>query len=218
MAEESLRNLGLNTYEVKTYLALLGSEKESLQASEVSAASGVPLARIYDIMESLERKGFARIGLGRPTLYQAVAPEEALEAYRTRLRLDLERRMEEFDRMRDALVKEMKRHRRPRAGTKVKDAFSLLDREGVRAALERMVLSARKRVLLLNPPKEDGLRPLLERASAEVRSRTHKGPAGFLVADDELLLWESPEGGEGLWTNSKTLVSLAAWAFEAVGK
>lgn len=217
MAEENLRNLGLNAYEVKTYLALLGTGKESLQASELSAASGVPMARIYDIMESLERKGFARIGLGRPTLYQAVSPEEALEAHRTRLRLDLERKMEEFDRMRDEMAKELKRHRRPRPAGKVKDAFSLLDEEGLRTTLERMALSARKRLFLLNPPREGGLKPLLQRASVSARSLEQKGPAGFLVADDEMLLWES-EGREGLWTNSKSLVSLAAWAFEALEK
>ncbi len=33
MAEENLRNLGLNAYEIKTYLSLLGAGRESLQAS-----------------------------------------------------------------------------------------------------------------------------------------------------------------------------------------
>ncbi|MEM3086387.1 MAG: helix-turn-helix domain-containing protein [Halobacteria archaeon] len=217
MAEEVLRNLGLNAYELKTYLALLGAGKESLQASELSTASGVPMARIYDIMESLERKGFVRIGLGRPTLYQAVPPEEALEAHRARLRIEMERRLEEFDHMRDEAVKELKRHRRARPAAKVKDAFSLLDEEGLRTSLERLALSARKRLLALNLPREGGVKALLSRASAPARSQEQKGVAGFLVADDEMLLWDS-EGREGLWTNSRTLVSLAAWAFEARSK
>jgi sugar-specific transcriptional regulator TrmB len=215
MAEEVLRNLGLNAYELKTYLALLGAGKESLQASELSAASGVPMARIYDIMESLERKGFVRIGLGRPTLYQGVPPEEALEAHRARLRLDMERKLEEFDHMRDEAVRELKRHRRARPAAKVKDAFSLLDEEGLRTSLERLALSARKRLLVFNPLRE--AKPLLSQASVSAKSREQKGVAGFLVADDEMLLWD-PEGREGLWTNSKTLVSLATWAFETNSK
>ena len=48
---------GLNSYEAKLYVALLG---QSMKATEAARASGVPLSRTYDTLRSLEKKGFVR--------------------------------------------------------------------------------------------------------------------------------------------------------------
>jgi HTH-type transcriptional regulator, sugar sensing transcriptional regulator len=74
-----LAQLGLNAYEARAYLALLG--KESFSASQVADLSGVPRQRIYDILASLVDQGLAVSRPGRRgTKYAAVAPGVALQA------------------------------------------------------------------------------------------------------------------------------------------
>lgn len=72
-----LTQLGLNVYEAKAYLALLG--KDSFTAPQVADVSGVPRQRIYDILASLVERGMAISRPGRQgTKYAAVAPTTAL--------------------------------------------------------------------------------------------------------------------------------------------
>lgn len=67
----------LNIYETKVWLALLG--KGLASAGEVAEASGVPRSRTYDVLESLEKQGFAISKIGKPAKYIAVKPGIILE-------------------------------------------------------------------------------------------------------------------------------------------
>ena len=67
----------LNIYETKVWLALLG--KGVASAGEVAELSRVPRSRTYDVLESLEKKGFAIIKLGKPVKYIGVKPNLILE-------------------------------------------------------------------------------------------------------------------------------------------
>ncbi len=72
----ALATLGLTDYEIRTYLALL--EQGPLTALQISSDSGIPYSRVYDVLKSLEKKQFVTAGRGRPTLYVAKSPDEAL--------------------------------------------------------------------------------------------------------------------------------------------
>ncbi|MDO8556110.1 MAG: helix-turn-helix domain-containing protein [Nanoarchaeota archaeon] len=54
-----LRELGLNVYESRVYESLVKIGKGS--ATKLSALSGVPYGRIYDVLESLVSKGLVRL-------------------------------------------------------------------------------------------------------------------------------------------------------------
>ncbi|MGB9636524.1 MAG: TrmB family transcriptional regulator [Thermoplasmata archaeon] len=74
-----LEELGLSPYEAKAYLGLIrGGEITAIQVSEIS---GVPKTRVYDILMTLERKGFCQSHPGKVTKYLAIAPEIALKGY-----------------------------------------------------------------------------------------------------------------------------------------
>ncbi|MEM1535999.1 MAG: helix-turn-helix domain-containing protein [Candidatus Pacearchaeota archaeon] len=73
-----LRKLfGLNLYEVKVWTALLSRGVST--AGELSDISGVPRSRTYDILESLEKKGFIVMKLGKPIKFVALRPTEVVE-------------------------------------------------------------------------------------------------------------------------------------------
>lgn len=67
----------LNIYETKAWLALLS--KGIATAGEIAIISGVPRSRTYDVLESLEKRGFAVIRVGKPVKYIAVKPTEVVE-------------------------------------------------------------------------------------------------------------------------------------------
>src|SRR3989338_1863018 len=68
---------GLNIYETKVWLALLN--KGIASAGEIAEMSGVPRSRTYDVLESLEKQGFAMQKIGKPVKYFAVKPTSVIE-------------------------------------------------------------------------------------------------------------------------------------------
>lgn len=73
----------LNIYEVKIWTALLSRGISS--ASELADISGVPRSRCYDILESLEKKGFIMMKIGKPIEYIAIKPEVIIERVRDKI-------------------------------------------------------------------------------------------------------------------------------------
>ncbi|MEM4271552.1 MAG: helix-turn-helix domain-containing protein [Candidatus Pacearchaeota archaeon] len=72
----------LNIYETKVWLALLS--KGIASAGEVAELSGVPRSRTYDVLESLEKRGFAITKIGKPVKYISVKPTEVIEKLKTK--------------------------------------------------------------------------------------------------------------------------------------
>ena len=73
----------LNLYEVKVWTALLS--RGTSTAGELSSISDVPRSRTYDILESLEKKGFIIMKLGKPIQFVALKPEEVIERVKKNL-------------------------------------------------------------------------------------------------------------------------------------
>src|SRR3989338_5153223 len=74
---ELKQHFRLNIYEVKIWTALLSRGIAS--AGELADISGVPRSRCYDVLESLEKKGFIIMKIGKPIKYLALKPEVILE-------------------------------------------------------------------------------------------------------------------------------------------
>ena len=72
-----LKDLNLNSYESKLWIALLSRGVST--TGELSDIANVPRSRSYDVLESLERKGFVVQKIGKPIKYVAIPPEEVLE-------------------------------------------------------------------------------------------------------------------------------------------
>ncbi len=71
------QQFSLNIYEAKIWTALLSRGVAS--AAELAEISKVPRSRCYDVLESLEKKGFIIMKIGKPIEYIAVKPEVILE-------------------------------------------------------------------------------------------------------------------------------------------
>ncbi|MBW2989474.1 hypothetical protein KY358_04110 [Candidatus Woesearchaeota archaeon] len=85
------RYFSLNLYEVKIWTALLSRGVST--AGELSDIADVPRSRSYDVLESLEKKGFVIMKLGKPIKYLAVPPHEVLERVKKNVKDDAKDRI-----------------------------------------------------------------------------------------------------------------------------
>ena len=85
-------------------------------AGELSDIANVPRSRTYDVLESLEKKGFIIRKLGKPIKYIAVPPEEVVERVKAKVRGESDKQLQ--------LINELK-------GSNVLDELSLLHSQGV---------------------------------------------------------------------------------------
>ena len=87
----------LNIYEAKIWSALLS--KGVATAGELSDMSNVPRSRSYDVLESLEKRGFIIMKLGRPIKYLAIKPEEIFKRVKKGLQEKAERDIVNLDKV-----------------------------------------------------------------------------------------------------------------------
>ncbi len=85
----------LNIYEVKIWTALLC--RGVATAGELSDISQIPRSRSYDVLDSLEKKGFVMMKLGKPIKYMAIEPQEIVTRIKDRVQKKSNDRMKELD-------------------------------------------------------------------------------------------------------------------------
>lgn len=81
--KETLRDLGLNAYEVDAYVVLLSYGL--MTAMEISRGARVPYSKIYEVLNSLKEKGWIKSSETRPFKYYPVSPSEATAFTKQRL-------------------------------------------------------------------------------------------------------------------------------------
>ena len=144
----------LNEYEVKIWAALLSRGISS--AGELSEISSVPRSRSYDVLETLEKKGFVMMKLGKPIKYMAIKPEEILK----RVKSGLLRQADEHIKMLDEIK-----------GTELYRDLELLHEQGIKKVdastlsgairgrnkiydqMESMIKNAKKSIIIMTTAK-----------------------------------------------------------------
>tara|TARA_Y100000310_G_C20678973_1_gene814753 strand:- start:501 stop:1280 length:780 start_codon:yes stop_codon:yes gene_type:complete len=92
-------HFSLNIYETKVWLALLS--KGIASAGEIAELSGVPRSRTYDVLESLEKQGFAIVKIGKPVKYIAVKPTEVIEKMKSRTMHDAQEKVKNLSNLKE---------------------------------------------------------------------------------------------------------------------
>lgn len=96
----------LNLYEVKVWTALLS--RGTSTAGELSNISDVPRSRTYDILESLEKKGFIVMKLGKPIKFVALKPEEVVERVKKNLMVEAKEKSKRLETLKgDEVLEEL---------------------------------------------------------------------------------------------------------------
>jgi len=96
------RYFSLNLYEVKIWAALLSRGVST--AGELSDIANVPRSRSYDVLESLEKKGFVIMKLGKPIKYIAISPNEVVERVKKNMRMEADEKVKRLDNLQDTEI------------------------------------------------------------------------------------------------------------------
>ena len=161
----------LNLYEVRIWTALVSRGVST--AGELSDIGNVPRSRAYDVLESLEKKGFVVMKLGKPIKYLAVEPQEVVLRVKKILKQDSEARVKKLEDLK---------------GSDVLNELNLLYKQGIEFVepsdlsgairgrhnlythLETMIKNAKKSVTIMTTSKGairkiEALKPELEKLS-----------------------------------------------------
>jgi sugar-specific transcriptional regulator TrmB len=137
-----LHELGLTTYESAVYLSLV--ERGVMTASEVSESASVPFSKVYEVLNSLDRKGWIDIERGRPSRYFAKSPTGAFEAAKHKL----EGKIRNWE---QAVVGELQPLYEKRELREKPDIWILRGEASVLAKLKEMLSKARSQVMIAAP-------------------------------------------------------------------
>ena len=167
--EKQLKNLGLNSYEVKIWVSLLS--RGVATATELSDMSNVPRSRSYDVLESLEKKGFIKVKHRKPISYLAVPPEEALEKIKKHTQENAKEEVKKLSDLKNTEVIDelITLHIKGVKLTEPTDlSGSLRGRYNLYNHIEYMMEKAEKYVLISTTPKEfmnfvEQFRPLFKK-------------------------------------------------------
>ncbi len=160
----------LNLYEVKVWTALLSRGVST--AGELSSIGDVPRSRTYDILESLEKKGFILMKLGKPIKFVALKPEEVVERVKRNLIKEAREKSKRLEQLKgDEVLKELTTLFAQ--GIKFVQpsdlSGSLRGRQNIYNHLDMMVRDAEKTITLVTSAdglnrKLEALMPSLEKA------------------------------------------------------
>jgi sugar-specific transcriptional regulator TrmB len=100
-----LQQLGLNAYEARSYLVLIGHPR--FKALELAARSHVPRQKIYEVLDSLVEKGFAQVVQEKTKLFSAVEPSIAIPSYLSRRAQILQHELKDQSRAAEGLVDDL---------------------------------------------------------------------------------------------------------------
>src|SRR3989344_5880885 len=144
----------LNLYEAKIWTALLSRGVST--AGELADIGNVPRSRAYDILESLEKKGFVVMKLGKPIKYIAVDPKEVVIRVQRLMRDNAEDHVKELERLRGTdVLKELDLlHKQGIEFIEPTDlAGAIRSRHNIYAHLDQMIRGAEKTVVLMTTSK-----------------------------------------------------------------
>jgi len=85
---EKLKELGLNSYEARVYIALL--KKYPATGYEISKVADIPQARAYDTLKALENAQIVTGSKTKPVTYTPIRPKELTKRYKRRIESTLE--------------------------------------------------------------------------------------------------------------------------------
>jgi sugar-specific transcriptional regulator TrmB len=235
VALKELMGIGLTETEAKVYIASFGGASDAKRLSETAR---VPYSKIHTLLRGLEKKGLVNEKRGRPTLYVASEPREALEKYQKRRIEDLAKSIERAEQALKevAMVGEtekpdiwiikgqeeiLRKAYEALNGAKkeVKFALPVVPELALVAFLPILTrLHADKvsvKFLLSNGIDSEIFRKLGELADVRVRDKMFGG--GLIVDDREAVIVVGSEGADlslAIWSSHSGLVELAKTYFD----
>ena len=213
-----LKQVGLNQYESKLYLALLSTGP--ISASDSAAIAGIPRPRAYDVLEKLEKRGFIVSQPGRPVKFAAAPLNEAFNRLKTQKEKEHKQQLQNI-----AVIEKQLSERLMNVGSASNVSAAdfvwvIKDQQNIHSKIDSLLTNAQDEIYISAPEKQ--LKDKLEIYSNTLKKASDRGvkikinspnaspqimkQAGkiahsiakkqthrMIIADDEMLLFLTPE-------------------------
>jgi len=165
-----LQQLGLNAYEARSYLILVGHPR--FKALELAARAHVPRQKIYEVLDSLVEKGFAQVVQEKTKLFSAVEPSLAIPSYLAQRGQALQHELTEQGRMAGGLIEDLaSSYSEGQGGRGTLDFLRIVNDPGQTAVQYRKMLSEVQREYLEFSRPPYAVDPLDEQLVKSARER-----------------------------------------------
>jgi sugar-specific transcriptional regulator TrmB len=152
--KEAREVFDLNEYEVKLWLALLS--KGVATAGELSDISNVPRSRCYDVLESLEKKGFVMMKVGKPIQHIAIEPKTIIKRVKKNLEEDVGKQLKRVENIKGTdMFGELELLFKNNLETIDPSSLSgsIRGRKNIFSVMENMLSSAENEVIIFSTPE-----------------------------------------------------------------
>ena len=178
----------LNVYETKVWLALIS--KGIASAGEIASLSQVPRSRAYDVLESLEKKGFAIIKIGKPVKYLGIKPKMILERLKNKVKKDAEEKIVNLLKIKETeeFTKLEKLYKGGINPVKREDlSVALKGKSAISNFLREIIREANKEVIICTNAEEIKLKARLFRQTFELLKKSNIKIKIALSGSDSLI-------------------------------
>ena len=172
--KKSLEKIGLTSYEIKTFSALLKTGE--LTASDLSQKSGVPYSKIYEVLGTLEEKSWISSDDSRPTKYFAKSPSTGLESTKQKMEND-------FSKNQSIILNELVPLYEKSGTSEKPDIWVISGALNITAKILEMVETCRNEVMIALPEAGE---ELVKQALPKLRSLHDKGVDITILASDKI--------------------------------
>ena len=172
--KKALEKIGLTSYEIRTFTALLKSGE--LTASDLSQKSGVPYSKVYEVLGTLEEKGWIGTDDSRPTKYFAKSPSTGLETTKQKAE-------SHFKENQNVILNELTPLYEKSGTSERPDIWVLSGTINIAAKILEMVESCRREVMIAIPEAGD---ELVKQALPKLRSLHDKGIEITILTSDKM--------------------------------
>ncbi len=191
------KKLGLNEYESKAYIALV--RMNSAQVSAISKSASIPRARVYDVLTSLEDKGFVVRKPVKPVEFTALGPNIAFKNLEKKRKEEFQNHLDELVVVKKSLERQLSSAKSsfPAAG----DAYWVTGRENIYSKILQQLENSTQSVVFSSSQK--GLKRKRDAFLNKLNTLSEKGikisflpdnNSRFVVFDKKaVLLFLSPE-------------------------
>ena len=172
--KKSLENIGLTSYEIRSYTTLL--KQGEINASEISEKSGVPYSKIYEVLGLLEEKGWIGSDDSRPTKYFAKSPTTALETTKQSAE-------NEFLKNRSVILTELTSLYEKSGTSEKPDIWVISGAMNIVAKIMELVENCRSEVLIAIPQAGE---EIVKQSLPKLRQLNEKGVKITILTSDKL--------------------------------
>jgi len=171
---KALEKIGLTSYEIKTFSSLLKAGEQT--ASDLSQKSGVPYSKIYEVLGTLEEKGWIGLDDSRPTKYFAKSPSTGVETTKQRTET-------EFKENQQTILNELGPLYEKSGTSEKPDIWVLSGAFNIATKIMEMVESCRNEVLIAMPEASG---ELVKQALPKLRALHDKGVKITILTSDAM--------------------------------